>query len=765
MEIRDEHSNADKLNLDKLEQLLLSTEQQIKNSLAHEIVLVIGLTGSGKSTFINYMQGQQLSIMFDHDQATSWLDVEEGTNSLAQKSHLTSPKIGSGKFSETKVPDVYACHQDYLLCDTAGFADNRGKEEDLCSYLAVQLAVRYAAKIKGIVVVIEVPSMEATRGDGLNRLARVLNQLVADHQYLESSVLFAFTKAYAANGSLLSPHQIKNRLKNYAQAMAETNNVLLGDLYRRMAEHSAILVPDFLDKKEEEGLSRNAIFERIKSFKDIPKDQFILSIDERDYAGFREIVTKIATSFLDKVALLDRNHITLNGIKTHLSALTSRIEELQQENTRFKQDGLDMSAYLTEQERLLQDKEQMLVRKSQEVESSRNQLLAANDTAHRAEQAAAACQPYKVTITETRRRGGMLAPISNFVLGGVEVTREEIRYPDNYNEVHTQWAEARKAQQTFENALKGLEDDKANAASIVADIRKRLNDFKLTRAKRDVEAKEIIHRNDVEITRHQTAITEFTTRQVTLEQEDSRTREELTQEDAQYQMIVRINRYFDFKEPEVYAFITRYQHYIEAHDNKSEWEEEMRSKPLASISDTHQHCFFSTQGSKEPNYPRDRLVNSDKKSRIPGLIFESVLGDGHCLYRAVSLYLNRDVSDLRHEVSDKLNELSDFIALPPGRTLEDYRIAVRDSNEWASHVEIAALMRVLDRPIIVIDSHYQITNPEDAGRFTGDPIFVYYNGIDHYDALVLAPSTDGRELLNTLLTQADRLAFNLSFNL
>lgn len=141
-----------------------------------------------------------------------------------------------------------------------------------------------------------------------------------------------------------------------------------------------------------------------------------------------------------------------------------------------------------------------------------------------------------------------------------------------------------------------------------------------------------------------------------------------------------------------------------------------------------------------------------------GLTYENISGDGHCLYRAVSYYLgHEDIRLLRNIVAAHLEfnraELESFIQLEPGQTLTNYLDAVRNGNEWASHVEIEVLMRVLDQPILIIGPNSQIINLSEKERFKGEPIFVYYNGIDHYDALTLKPGQTAQTVLANLQRQ------------
>ena len=145
------------------------------------------------------------------------------------------------------------------------------------------------------------------------------------------------------------------------------------------------------------------------------------------------------------------------------------------------------------------------------------------------------------------------------------------------------------------------------------------------------------------------------------------------------------------------------------------------------------------------------------------LIYQPIPGDGHCLYNAVGLYCGQDQQTLRNIVAanirNNLNEYQGFtngLENLNGRTINDYLRDVESGKEWAANMEIAVLMKILDRPIIIVEHNNTVRNLSDIEndgkpRFSGEPIFVYYNGHDHYDALLKINQTiTGEDILNKL---------------
>jgi len=141
-----------------------------------------------------------------------------------------------------------------------------------------------------------------------------------------------------------------------------------------------------------------------------------------------------------------------------------------------------------------------------------------------------------------------------------------------------------------------------------------------------------------------------------------------------------------------------------------------------------------------------------------GLRYQSVGGnedeEGHCLFIAVGLYLGQTQEFLRNivaaNIEHNLEQYGDIIqALSPGKTPEQYVEDLRNGREWADNIEIAVLMKMLDRPIVVVGPDGMVRNLADLTG-SGDPIFVQYNGHTHYDALLLTGEKTAEEVLEDL---------------
>jgi len=144
---------------------------------------------------------------------------------------------------------------------------------------------------------------------------------------------------------------------------------------------------------------------------------------------------------------------------------------------------------------------------------------------------------------------------------------------------------------------------------------------------------------------------------------------------------------------------------------------------------------------------------------ITGLIYINIPCDGHCLFHAVGLYLGETQDQIRKEVADYLRyhvaDLREIIqAVNPRSSAERYIEDVRRGVEWGDNLEIMVLMKVLNRPIFVIGPDGRLRERVDTTVYTGEPIFIYYNGHNHYDAYVLDGTKTGIELYRELLRRS-----------
>lgn len=185
-------------NRDRYEKIKDGCEEsfeKIQASSGKELVLVIGKTGAGKSTTVNYLLGCQMQEKEDDDSLE-----------LSDKSTLPPAAMGNGGSSTTTYPGTYTDKEGFIYCDCPGFEDNRDPATRVCTSLSTEIVVKEAKSIKAAMVVIEWSSIVGDgKGKGLKDLALILGNLFINKKeegnsekpkfdHIEQSLLFIITK-------------------------------------------------------------------------------------------------------------------------------------------------------------------------------------------------------------------------------------------------------------------------------------------------------------------------------------------------------------------------------------------------------------------------------------------------------------------------------------------------------------------------------------------------------------------------------------------
>ncbi|OMJ82776.1 hypothetical protein SteCoe_16424 [Stentor coeruleus] len=191
--VNKKESVAVKQTMDLLSESKFYTDE-IKNK---DLVLLLGTTGSGKSTTTCYLMKAEMKVYI----SKYGDEICEVVNNSGNY-----PKIGQSiGISETLYAkgyeiDITPRNQNsikIMICDCPGFRDTRGMEYELCTNLSIDKAIKQASRIKGVVLTIQYTAFLQDRGqpvlESFQNLLDIVPDLIDDDDLLDS-VFILITK-------------------------------------------------------------------------------------------------------------------------------------------------------------------------------------------------------------------------------------------------------------------------------------------------------------------------------------------------------------------------------------------------------------------------------------------------------------------------------------------------------------------------------------------------------------------------------------------
>jgi energy-coupling factor transporter ATP-binding protein EcfA2 len=167
------------------------------HSEAEKAILLIGRTGAGKSTLVNYLTNpESLEVVLNKDPENEY---DEGTLVIdvigPKKAH--SPEIGHKKDSETTIPNKWQSEDGKLTYwDPPGFGDTKGPEQEIPDAFYIKKIFDTAKQIK-LMVVIDYGDLESSRANTIKELADTLGNLFNKDEIkgIINGLSFVVTKA------------------------------------------------------------------------------------------------------------------------------------------------------------------------------------------------------------------------------------------------------------------------------------------------------------------------------------------------------------------------------------------------------------------------------------------------------------------------------------------------------------------------------------------------------------------------------------------
>lgn len=157
-------------------------KSSLSKNLNERVVLVIGQTGVGKSTLINYLSGARLTAVDDY-----------GDFILHVENQVGEIEIGHEATSKTTVPNKWHDQiNDIIYWDCPGFEDTKGAEQDIANAFYIQ-RLFHNAFLK-ILIVVQHTTLKEKRGSAFSHLIGKLGALLKDFDHFKTAIALVVSK-------------------------------------------------------------------------------------------------------------------------------------------------------------------------------------------------------------------------------------------------------------------------------------------------------------------------------------------------------------------------------------------------------------------------------------------------------------------------------------------------------------------------------------------------------------------------------------------
>mmetsp|Transcript_47509 Transcript_47509/g.154228 ORF Transcript_47509/g.154228 Transcript_47509/m.154228 type:complete len:709 (-) Transcript_47509:2135-4261(-) len=273
---------------------------QAERAKQQELIIVIGNTGGGKSTFVNMVEGCRLQRITKEEAGLVGAGGVGAEDEVIRVEPGSRPdelmKIGHTKKSMTFTPQVEAASSfgaGFAYADCPGFLDNRGFEINVANAANVRHTV-CAASSAVVVVVVNYYSLRADRGKGLHDLLHILLSLFGSVEQVEAhapSVLLAISQApvtHPETGAAMSLERYMRTLLSPSGLDTATGEVL-------HALSGRVCVFHLLGRGDASWLARDALLERVRGLPPIgtPSSLFQSVLGSEDRERLRALIAAL----------------------------------------------------------------------------------------------------------------------------------------------------------------------------------------------------------------------------------------------------------------------------------------------------------------------------------------------------------------------------------------------------------------------------------------------------------------------------------------
>ncbi|CAG9315978.1 unnamed protein product [Blepharisma stoltei] len=302
------------INIREVIRLINKSVRCSENLKNKDIILLIGFTGTGKSTTTHFLCGSVMKRVLEDN--VTHINFEAIKNPLLKNVTISSRAESETRYISIIPININSPQDDAFICDTPGLMDTNGAEVDIANTIGIVKCVRKCKSVRPLILISS--KAEGDRFEGVKKLAHALARLVPNFDKYSCSFTYAFTK-YSPEDAKNIHGIVKNAIKLIKNNPDKAFLKILKDI--RDKTKNGVITIDPLKDNPQELLKKIMENEPIRNTRD----------------AFESFITE------------DSSRSIKNQISVYSEGITAAIDSFNYGIIKYNLDGLQYIANLFEQ--------------------------------------------------------------------------------------------------------------------------------------------------------------------------------------------------------------------------------------------------------------------------------------------------------------------------------------------------------------------------------------------------------------------------------